>query len=579
MTAATGGTAASRSPWPMAVADRIAALAPAAPVDVLVVGAGINGAGLFRDLCAQGLTVAIVDKGDYGGGTSAAPSRLIHGGIKYLETGEFRLVAQSTLERNLLLRNAPHYVKPLPTVIPIFSWTKGIGAALRTFLGSTTAPRSRGALLIKLGLALYDFYGARQRVMPRHSMASRATALADMPALTPAIVATGTYHDATVTHPERLVFELIEDGLADSPGAVAVNAASVAIEEEGVVAIESTIGPGRFTLRPRIVVNAAGPWIDGVNARFGERSRMIGGTKGSHLLLRHDALIAELKGRMIYFEADDGRICLVFEYLGLAMVGSTDIKANNPDSVRCEADEVDYLLESLGRLLPKFSFDKSQIVYTYAGIRPLPASDAANPGLISRDHSTPTLEPTAARPYPIISLVGGKWTTFRGFAEEVADAVLVRLGRTRTRSTRTLAIGGGRDYPTDAAGRIHAITAIARDTWLPEPAVAALYRRYGSRAAAIARHAATANLGTGLAGAPDYLEGEIDFILRREHVAHLADLVLRRTTLAITGRMTAGLLDELSRLCAGVLGWSEAEREAEVAATRAELSDRHDVRL
>ena len=131
------------------------------PVDVLIIGAGINGAGLFHDLCLQGLTCVIVDKGDFGSGTSAAPSRLIHGGIKYLETGELRLVAESTLERNLLLRNAPHLVKPLQTVIPMFSWLKGIGAAVRTLLGSTVAPRSRGALLIEIGLAMYDFYGRR----------------------------------------------------------------------------------------------------------------------------------------------------------------------------------------------------------------------------------------------------------------------------------------------------------------------------------------------------------------------------------------------------------------------------------
>ena len=123
-------------------------------IDVLILGAGINGAGLFRDLCEQGASCVIADKGDFGGGTSAAPSRLIHGGIKYLETGELRLVAQSTYERNLLLRNAPHLVRPLPTVIPTFSWLRGIGPALRTLLGSTTAPRGRGAVLIKIGLAM-----------------------------------------------------------------------------------------------------------------------------------------------------------------------------------------------------------------------------------------------------------------------------------------------------------------------------------------------------------------------------------------------------------------------------------------
>ena len=186
--------------------------------DVVIIGAGVNGAGLYRDLCAQGLRCLIVDKGDFGSGTSAAPSRLIHGGLKYLETGEFRLVAESTYERNLLLRNAPHLVKPLPTLIPIFSWTKGIGAALRTLLGSTTAPRSRGALLVKAGLAMYDFYGRRARVMPRHRMFSRARALDEVPALTPRIAAVGRYHDATVTAPERLVLELYRTARGSRPG-------------------------------------------------------------------------------------------------------------------------------------------------------------------------------------------------------------------------------------------------------------------------------------------------------------------------------------------------------------------------
>src|ERR1700721_1829096 len=120
-------------------------------VDVLIIGAGVNGAGLFRARCEQGVDFLIIDKADYGSGTSAAPSRLIHGGLKYLETGEFRLVAQSTLERNLLLKNAPHLVQPLPTLIPVFSWLRGVPAALRTLFGDKTAPRSRGALLIKLG--------------------------------------------------------------------------------------------------------------------------------------------------------------------------------------------------------------------------------------------------------------------------------------------------------------------------------------------------------------------------------------------------------------------------------------------
>lgn len=538
--------------------------------DVLILGAGINGAGLFRDLSEQGVSCLIVDRADYGSGTSAAPSRLIHGGLKYLETGEFRLVAQSTLERNLLLRNAAHCVEPLPTVIPIFSWTKGIWAALRTLMGSTTAPRSRGAVLIKIGLALYDFYGSRAKVMPRHAMKGRRRALADLPALTPRILAAGTYYDAKISRPERLVWELLADGMAANPASKAVNYAELTETRAGQL---DFMGPdGCFTVAPRLVINAAGPWIDRVNASLGAPSRMIGGTKGSHILLDHPELVAALKGQMIYFEADDGRICLVYDFLGKALVGSTDIKASDPDTVRCEASEIDYFLGALRGLLPGLSFDRSQIIFAYAGIRPLPASDAANPGLISRDHSAPVIAATSARPYPVISLVGGKWTTFRGFAEEVADGVLTRLGRTRRISTRDLPIGGGKDLPKDRAGWI---AAQASRHGLSEDRVATLLGRYGSTAAEVMAHAGPAGV---LDGAPTYDLAELDWILRHEQVRHLADLVLRRTTLAMTGSLTRANLDQIADCAATALGWDAARKARERQAVL-DLAEKHMMRL
>ena len=555
-----------------------AAPAESADVDVLIVGGGVNGAGLFRDLCEQGVRCMIVDKGDFCSGTSAAPSRLIHGGIKYLETGEFRLVAQSTLERNLLLRNAPHLVEPLPTLIPFFSWTKGVRAALRTLFGSTTAPRSRGAILMKIGLSLYDFYGARARVMPRHRVLGRAAALRGMPGLTPSIVGAGLYYDARVTAPERLVLELVKDGLAANPASSAHNSTRLAGAGDGRIAFERADGT-MLTVRPRIVVNAGGPWIDRVNALLGETTRLIGGTKGSHILLDHPELIRRLNGRMIYFEADDGRICLVFDYLGRALVGSTDVKADNPDDIRCEDWETDYFLDSLRGLLPGLSFSREQIVYTYSGIRPLPASDASNPGLISRDHSAPVLEPRAGRPFPIISLVGGKWTTFRGFAEEVADATLERLGRTRRLSTRDLPIGGGRGLPPDETARQRWASAAAARHGVSAARVQALLARYGTTAEAILAHRDPSGGDAPLTDAPDYGTAEIDWILRHEMVVHLADLVLRRTTLAVCGRVTAPMLAHLADLAAAALGWSPDRRQAELTETAAMLVRDHGIRL
>ena len=530
--------------------------------DVVIISAGINGAGLFRDLCEQGVSCLLVEKKDYGAGTSAAPSRLIHGGLKYIETAELGLVAQSTLERNLLLRNAPHYVTPLSTFIPTFSWTKGVFAALRTLCGSTTAPRSRGALLIKVGLAIYDFYGARKRVMPTHRFLFRRRALALLPILNRNIVALGNYYDAKIAQPERLVWELVKDGLAANEQSRALNGTELRQVEQGVLSFRQD--NGHVTrVNTNIVINAAGPWIDKVNQSLGVDSRMIGGTKGSHILLDHAPLIKALDGAMIYFEADDGRICLVFEYLGRALVGSTDNKADDPDTVKCEEEEIDYFLQSLSSLMPSLSFTRDQIVYAYSGIRPLPLTDAAIPGLISRDHSAPVFEATLGRPFAIISLIGGKWTTFRGFAEEVADDVLKRLHKSRRVSTQDLPIGGGRDFPLSVAERKQWVTQVSERSGLQIERVDQLLERYGSHAQNVALHQGEWQDDQRLPDSNDVSLAEIDWIVKNEQVNHLDDIVMRRTTLAVTGEVTLKDIEAISQVAAKQLTWDEQRKHQE----------------
>ncbi|TWB11516.1 glycerol-3-phosphate dehydrogenase [Rhizobium sp. ERR 1071] len=543
-------------------------------VDVVILGAGVNGAGLFRDLSLQGINCLIVDKSDFGSGTSAAPSRLIHGGLKYLETGEFGLVAQSALERNLLLRNAPHCVEALPTFVPIFSWTRGIWAALRTLTGSTTAPRSRGALLIKIGLALYDFFGSRNRVMPRHRFLLKRRALKEMPHVTPEIVAGGIYYDAKISRPERLVYELVNDGLEANKGSLAANATRLVSSADGLLTFQRADGYA-FSAKPKLVINAAGPWIDHVNAALGAPAHLIGGTKGSHILLDHPELVRSLNGHMIYFEADDGRICLVYGYLGQALVGSTDIPCDDPDNVRCEEDEIDYFLDSVRSLLPSLRFDRDQVTYSYSGIRPLPASDASSPGLISRDHSAPVFEPQAGRPFPIISLVGGKWTTFRGFAEEVADTVLARLQRGRKMSTERLAIGGGRDFPVNFDERASWIRSVAAKTGAEASRVDELLGRYGTTAAAILTRPSDYKDGQRISGAPRHSALEIDWIARQEMVVHLSDIVFRRTTMAIEGLLTIQGLREIGAIAAAALQWDAQRLAKEIDDVVVSLSKFH----
>lgn len=548
---------------------------PPQDFDVLIIGAGINGAGLFRDLCEQGVRCMIVDKGDFGSGTSAAPSRLIHGGLKYLETGEFRLVAESTYERNLLLRNAPHLVTPLPTFIPIFSWTNGIWAAIRTLLGSKTAPRSRGAVLVKIGLQLYDFYGSRARGMPRHKMLGRRRAISQMPALTPDIVAVGTYFDAAISAPERLVLELIQDGIAANEGAVALNWTSVENQINGIVYLRGPEGV-QTAVRPRIVVNAAGPWIDQVNARLGLDTSLIGGTKGSHILLDHTALFSQLNGRMVYFESNDGRILLVFPYLGKVLVGSTDIPASDPDSAVCSDDETRYFLQSLKDLFPKLAFDRGQIVYSYAGIRPLPNSAGVRPGLISRDHSAPIDAAGPGRPFAVVSLVGGKWTTFRAFAADVTETLLADLQQSRRTLTDNLPIGGGRGLPRSAEECAAWVSNVVQHSGTSPERAHEMLGRYGTTAQAILLYEGANPV---FIGATSFSTAEIDWITRNERVRHLEDILLRRTQLAITGQVTEDIVAHVCRIMANALEWGDARAEDETIQARRTLSQKHGICL
>jgi glycerol-3-phosphate dehydrogenase len=537
-------------------------------VSVLIVGGGINGAGLFRDLSMQGVDCLLIDKTDFAAGASCAPSRLIHGGIKYLETGEFRLVAESTLERNLLLKNAPHFVLPLETVLPIHSWFGGVIASARRFFGMKAKLADRGALISKIGMAMYDFLGRHDRTMPRHSFALRAKSLESLPLLDPTIKATATYYDARVTHAERLNFELVADGLAACAQSAAANYVSVDGAENGTVWLRDLVTQTRIAVEPGVVVNAGGAWIDSVNAALGIERNYIGGAKGSHLIVDHPELHAQLRDRMVYYGSKDGRISLVYPFMGKLLIGSTDIRASDPDAVRCEDDEVTYMLDVLREVFPRVALRESDIRFRYSGVRPLPFSDAKNVGDVSRDHimHADTLPGT---PIPVLSLVGGKWTTFRGFAQSAADETLARLKRTRRVSTRHAPIGGGRDFPRDAKARAAWIASAG----IPSERAEILLTRYGTTALQVAEFCARGD--TPLAHEPSYTEREIQYLCERDIVTHLADLLLRRTTIAMAGHLTNALLIETAQLAARSLGWDASRTQHEIDETRAIARERH----
>jgi glycerol-3-phosphate dehydrogenase len=304
----------------------------------------------------------------------------------------------------------------------------------------------------------------------------------------------------------------------------------------------------------------------------GRNERRVQGTKGSHLMVRNLELLAALDGRMIYHENADGRICIVFNHLGLAMVGSTDIRVDDPDAALCHEDEKTYMLEALRRVFPDIAITDDQIVHVFTGVRPLPASPEGATARISRDHAV-ELDHHGGR--AVLTLIGGKWTTFRAFGAEVADAALAQLGLPRRRGTEDMPIGGGRGLPP-ADRREGWIRQEAGRATLPSDRMAGLVMRYGTRAVAVARFLAQGP-DAPLAAAPDHTRRELLWIVRHEKVRDLSDLLMRRTSLGIEGRVTDELIAETAPLVAEELGWSEAEAKAAAQRLRMTLSRRHRV--
>jgi len=548
-------------------------------VSVLIVGGGINGIGTFRDLALNGVDVLLVEKGDFCSGASAASSHMAHGGIRYLENGEFRLVREAVQERNRLLQNAPHFVKPLPTTIPIFKRFSGLLNAPLKFFGFLDKPSERGSLVIKLGLIMYDTYTGKQHTVPRHQFLSRKNSLAKWKQLNPNIVNTAVYYDGAILQPERLAIDLILDAESESPNARALNYVSMVGGSEDTIILRDELTDETYDVHPKLVINAAGPWIDFTNRKLGLSTRFIGGTKGSHIVVKHDELRKVIGDHEFFFENEDGRIVLIFPLYDRVLIGTSDIPIEHTEEVHCTNEEIDYFLNLTRRIFPSLSLTRENIVFQFSGVRPLPRSTAKTVSQISRDHSIEVLSGdwTNLR-FPIYSLVGGKWTSFRAFSEQVTDKALAHLGLSRQKDTRSLPIGGGRGYPRDPGEMRRQIESLSAWTGVTRERLKILFERYGSRAETIATYM---NGGTDfiLKSLPDFTLREIIFLAQHEKICRLDDFVLRRSMLAMLGRVTGDMIEELARALGNALGWDEEQTAAEVARTLLILADRHGVQL
>jgi glycerol-3-phosphate dehydrogenase len=516
--------------------------------ELIVIGAGINGAAIAREAALAGLKVLLVERGDVGGGTSSASSRLIHGGLRYLEHFELGLVHESLHERERLLTHAPHLVEPLELCIPIYRGAR------------------RGRWQIGVGLALYDWLSAGKS-LPKRRAFGRDELLAQMPGLNPAgLVGGASYYDAQVRYPERLVLENVRDALVH--GAVLETYSRVTrvrVEQGRATGVEWQSARGRGAATAPLIVNAAGPWVDEVLGTI-RHTRLIGGTKGSHIV------VPPFPGAPrsgVYVEAGaDHRPFFILPWNDLFLIGTTDERFDgDPAAATFDARERSYLVSETERVFPGAAGLGERVLYTQTGVRPLPHRPRGAEGSITRRHLI--RRHRAAR--GLYSIVGGKLTTHRALAEDVMKKLRRELPRPASPSaTRERPLPGAlpsaeRDALLgDLAGR------------LGERQAQRLWRVYGRHAADVAALAASPELAAPLAGG--ILTAELVHALTSEWAQTLEDVLQRRCMAGLAGDF--GLAAAPAAAAAlERLGFWDAPRAAHELNEYRELAARHGVRL
>jgi glycerol-3-phosphate dehydrogenase len=501
--------------------QRLAAVA--GHVDVVVIGGGVIGAGIARDAARRGLAVALFERDDFGSGTTAASTRLIHGGLRYLSTGDLRLVRLDLRERETLLRIAPHLVSPLPFLLPL---ARG---------------RTLERLKLRAGMLLYDAL-SYDKSLPAHRILGRRERLRLEPGLDPnRFDGAALYYDAQVFSPERLALENILDAAAH--GAVAVNHAEVAApiyagDRLAGVRVKDRLTGEERSLQARVVVNAAGPWLDLATARLAaDGPRHLRTTKGVHV-----ACESFTEHAVALESAVDGRLVFAIPWAGFTWLGTTDTDfTGDPAAATATRDDIEYLIDSVAPALP--AARRATRYWACAGVRALVGSRGSASD-VTRMHRI------VSDVQGLLSVVGGKITGYRAIAEDVTNRVCDQLRITRTSSTRDPLPGAG-------PGR----------SGIPH-----LDRIYGSRAPLVQALAeADATLAATLApGYPD-TAAQVVFSVRHEWCARLEDFMLRRSYLGFAPDRGAGAADAVSYRMQRELQWSEERRHHEVRTYRARV--------
>lgn len=511
-------------------------------VDLLVIGGGIIGAGIARDAALRGLSVALVEQDDFGSGTTSRPTRLIHGGLRYLELFDFALVRSDMREREILLRIAPHLVFPLPFLLPLYRPSLWYQAKLR------------------FGMQLYDALSL-DKSLPKRKWLDRDEALAAEPSLDrDGLHGAWRFYDAQVPLVERLVIENVVD--AAEHGALVLNHARAleylrdAARVTGV-RVRDEIGGTELELRARFTVNATGPWLDRTIAPVRrDPTPLLRLTKGTHIVTPRATEKAH-----VLFAKSDGRLFFVLPWLDGTIVGTTDTDyTGDPADAAATEEDVRYLQTEARRAFPEAPFD--QIHYTYAGVRALVREEGVSEGEVSRKHALFDHEQRDGVA-GLLSVVGGKITAYRDIAEETTDTVLRKLGKRAQATTAETPLPGAR---TDAhfAGPLLGVDA---------ETVRHIERIYGTRSRDLLSLAsAHPELRGPLCSHHRGIAAEVVYVVLREWANTLGDVLLRRTALGLMACQGLDCIEAVADHVGMVFGWDNDRRQREIAAYRAEIA-------
>ncbi len=514
--------------------------------DLIVVGGGITGAGVARDAALRGLSVLLLEKRDFASGVSSKTTRLVHGGLRYLANFEIDLVAEALRERAILRRQCPYLITPMPIVIPIYKHD----------------PHGRAA--ISVGIHLYELL-SREKDIPHYFTAGLDKTLSMEPRLCrEGLKGSALFYDHQIIMPERLVIENII--AAREAGAVVRNHISAEkIEETNdgvVVTARDGLSGTTEIFQTKVLVNAGGPWVDQVRKAGGiDRTKIIHPTKGIHLIL------PKLSEQSLFVASKDGRMFFIIPMDRWSLIGTTDTNyTGDLDEVHADSSDVDYLLTESKRVLPGLNLTKESILYTYAGVRPL-AFAGERESKISRKHRVIP----EGRNGRIITIAGGKYTTYRNMAEDVVDAACKKLGRKSACETARKPLAGS--LPAELGEFVKETTPRLGEKYkISGETVHHLIHFYGARAEKVLELSQEApKLIEAISPESRDIYAQILYGIREEGAKTLCDIVLRRMHLGITSLRGEPQIERIAEIAAKELKWSGEEKTRQVEEFREEL--------